>query len=149
LQGLDHAVPEVQPVAIVDPDLSRTEAPTQETGSLPRVPDRDRRRASATVPQLGPGRYVGVEDAGEVVMLPLTADLTHIGRSPSSDIVLDDSSVSRRHAILARRGDAIVVLDNRSLNGVRVNGARVTEAVLHHGDRIAVGQVTLRFVVVP
>jgi pSer/pThr/pTyr-binding forkhead associated (FHA) protein len=146
--GPDHAVPEVQPVAIADPELN-TEAPTQETGSLPRVPDRERRRASATVPQLPAGRYIGVEDVGEVVLLAITADVTHVGRSTGADIVLDDSSVSRRHAILARRGDDTVVLDDRSLNGIRVNGERVTEAVLHNGDRIAVGQVTLRFVVVP
>jgi pSer/pThr/pTyr-binding forkhead associated (FHA) protein len=132
-------------VAIADPQLN-TEAVTQETGSIPRVPDRDRRRASATMPQLAPGRYLGIEDAGEIVLLPLAADVTHIGRSPAGDIVLDDRSVSRRHALIARRGVDTVILDDRSLNGIRVNGERVNGAVLRNGDTIVIGQVTLRFI---
>jgi pSer/pThr/pTyr-binding forkhead associated (FHA) protein len=133
-------------VAIADPQPLNTDVPTQETGTIPRVPDRERKRALATLPQLAPGRYLGIEDAGEIVLLPLAADVMHIGRSPAADIVLDDSSVSRRHALLARRGAETVILDDRSLNGLRVNGERVNEAVLHDGDLIVLGQVTLRFV---
>jgi pSer/pThr/pTyr-binding forkhead associated (FHA) protein len=132
-------------VAIADPQLN-TEAPTQEAIPIPRVPDRERRRASATVPQLAPGRYLGIEDAGEIVLLELTADVMHIGRSPSADIVLDDSSVSRRHALIARRGEDSVILDDRSLNGISVNGVRVAAAVLANGDRVVVGQVALTFI---
>jgi pSer/pThr/pTyr-binding forkhead associated (FHA) protein len=132
-------------VAIADP-LPTTESPTQETGTLPRIPDRERRRASATMPRLAPGRYLAVEDGDDIVLLPLTADVMHIGRSPAADIVLDDSSVSRRHAVVARRGENTVILDDRSLNGVRVNGARVSEATLSDGDTVAIGQVLLRFV---
>jgi pSer/pThr/pTyr-binding forkhead associated (FHA) protein len=132
-------------VAIADPHPLPTEAPTQETGTIPRVVERDRRHALATLPQLAPGRYLGIEDAGEIVLLPLTADVMHIGRSPAADIVLDDSSVSRRHALLARRGAETVILDDRSLNGLRVNGERVTEAILRNGDLIVLGQVSLRF----
>jgi pSer/pThr/pTyr-binding forkhead associated (FHA) protein len=135
-------------VAIADPTLN-TEVPTQETGTIPRLPDRDRKRALATLPQLAPGRYLGIEDAGEIVLLPLTADVVRIGRSPAADVVLDDSSVSRRHALVARRGDAHVILDDRSLNGIHVNGVRVAEAVLRNGDTIVLGQVTLRFIDVP
>ena len=133
-------------MAIADPQPLNTEAPTQETGTIPRIPERDRQRALATLPQLAPGRYLGIEDAGEIVLLPLAADVMHIGRSPAADIVLDDSSVSRRHALLARRGAETVILDDRSLNGLRVNGERVNEAILRDGDMIVLGQVTLRFV---
>jgi pSer/pThr/pTyr-binding forkhead associated (FHA) protein len=101
------------------------------------------------LPPLAPGRYLGIEDAGQIVLLPLAADVMHIGRSPAADIVLDDSSVSRRHALLARRGAETVILDDRSLNGLRVNGERVNEAILRDGDTIVLGQVTLRFVDVP
>jgi pSer/pThr/pTyr-binding forkhead associated (FHA) protein len=38
-----------------------------------------------------------------------------------------------------------VVLDDRSLNGVVVNGARVREAVLDDGDTIVIGRVVLRY----
>jgi pSer/pThr/pTyr-binding forkhead associated (FHA) protein len=132
-------------VAIAAP-RSQTEAPTQETGTLPRIPERERRRASLTVPRLAPGRYLAIEDGDEIVLFSLDADLMHIGRSPAADIVLDDASVSRRHALIARRGDRTVILDDRSLNGVAVNGTRVGEAELHDGDTVAVGRVQLRFV---
>ena len=125
---------------------SQTEAPTQETGTLPRIPNRDRGRVSLTMPRLEPGRYLAIEDGDEIVLFSLNADLMHIGRSPAADIVLDDASVSRRHALVARRGEHTVILDDRSLNGVAVNGTRVGEAELHDGDTIAVGRVQLRFV---
>ena len=132
-------------MAIADP-RPNTEAPTQETGTLPRVPERDRRRASLTMPRLSPGRYLAIEDGADVVLLALDRDLTHIGRSPSSDVVLDDASVSRRHALITRRGERTVILDDRSRNGVHVNGVRVSEADLHDGDLIACGHIALRFV---
>ena len=122
-----------------------TQAPTQETGTLPRIPDRERRRA-AVLPQLAAGRYLAIEDAGEVVLMPLANDLVRVGRSPANDIVLDDASVSRRHALLAVRGDATFVLDDRSLNGVRVNGVRVSEAPLKDGDALLLGHVALHYV---
>jgi pSer/pThr/pTyr-binding forkhead associated (FHA) protein len=139
------AAAKIADVTALEPTVT-TEPPTQEeTGRLPRVPDRERRRATATVKQLAPGRYLAIEDAGEVVLLPLTAEVTHLGRSQSADIVLDDASVSRRHAIVAVRAGRTVVLDDRSLNGVVVNGARVREAALDDGDTIVIGRVVLRY----
>jgi pSer/pThr/pTyr-binding forkhead associated (FHA) protein len=132
-------------VAIADPRL-QTEAPTQETGTIPRIPEQERRRAVRTVPRLSPGRYLAIEDGSDVVLLPLAGDLTHIGRSPSSEIVLDDASVSRRHALITRRGDRTVILDDRSRNGVHVNGVRVSEADLQDGDIVVCGHITLRFI---
>ena len=132
-------------MAIADPRVP-TEAPTQETGTLPRLPDAAQRRISPNVPLLAPGRYLALDDGDDVVLLPLAADLTHIGRNPASDIVLDDASVSRRHALITRRGERTVILDDRSRNGVHVNGKRVSEADLRDGDVIVCGHVTLRFV---
>jgi pSer/pThr/pTyr-binding forkhead associated (FHA) protein len=134
----------IEAVTAVEP-TPVAEAPTQDTGALPRVPDRERRRATATLKQLAPGRYLAIEDAGDVVLLPLTAEVTHLGRSQSADIVLDDPSVSRRHAVVAFRAGRTVVLDNRSLNGVVVNGARVGEAILSDGDTIVLGRLVLRY----
>src|SRR5690349_17742676 len=133
------------PVFAADTQLN-TQAPTQETGNLPRIPDRERRRASATMPQLAPGRYLAIEDAGEVVLMAVNAEVVRVGRSPANDIVLDDSSVSRRHALLTVRGEATVILDDRSLNGIQVNGTRVSEAALKDGDIVVLGHVTLRYV---
>ena len=122
-----------------------TQAPTQETGTLARIPERERRRA-AVLPQLAPGRYLAIEDAGEVVLMELKGEVVRVGRSPANDIVLDDASVSRRHALLAIRGDVTVVLDDRSLNGVQVNGTRVSESPLSDGDALLLGHVALRYV---
>ena len=130
----------------------QTEAPTQETGPLPRLPERDRRRARATVAQPAPGRYLAIEDGGEIVLFALgerESQTLRIGRSPASDIVLDDASVSRRHAVIVHRGGRAMILDDRSLNGVFVNGERVGEAVLNDGDGIAIGHVSARFHEVP
>jgi pSer/pThr/pTyr-binding forkhead associated (FHA) protein len=78
--------------------------------------------------------------------MPLARDVVRVGRSPANDIVLDDASVSRRHALLARRNEVTFVLDDRSLNGVHVNGARVSEAPLEDGDALRLGHVALRYV---
>jgi len=131
---------------------SSTEAPTQETGPLPRLPERDRRRARATVARPAPGRYLAIEDGGEIVLFALgerEGQTLRIGRSTAADIVLDDSSVSRRHAVIVHRGGRTRILDDRSLNGVFVNGERVGEAVLSDGDGIAIGRVTARYHEVP
>ena len=133
-------------MAIADPRPQHTEAPTQETGTLPRLPEPGREPLSSALPRVAPGRYLAIQDGTEVVVLPLVGDLVHIGRSPAADVVLDDASVSRRHALITRRGDTTVILDDRSRNGLHVNGARVSEAVLEDGDTIVCGRVTLRFV---
>jgi pSer/pThr/pTyr-binding forkhead associated (FHA) protein len=146
-QGPDHALSlEVRPVAIAG-DEQHIEAPTQETGTLPQLPDEREPggRASITMPRIAPGRYLAVED-GEDTILYALSDLMHIGRSPGADIVLDDASVSRRHALVTKRGETTVILDDRSLNGVSVNGVRVSEKPLADGDTVMVGHVTLRYV---
>ena len=125
----------------------RTEAPTQETGPLPAVSDGP--QVAPTEARPAPGRYLATEEGGELVLYALGArdgQSLHVGRSPGSDIQLEDPSVSRRHAIVTHRGGRTVLLDDRSLNGIYVNGERVSEAVLSDGDWIAIGHVSLRYV---
>jgi pSer/pThr/pTyr-binding forkhead associated (FHA) protein len=131
---------------------TQTEAPTEETGPLPRLPERDRRRARALVARPAPGRYLAIEDGGEIVLFALgerEGQTLRIGRSTAADIVLDDASVSRRHAVIVHRAGRTMILDDRSLNGVYVNGERVGEAVLGDGDNIAIGRVSVRYHEVP
>jgi pSer/pThr/pTyr-binding forkhead associated (FHA) protein len=125
------------------------EVTTQIGVPLPRTNERERRRAAVTAPQLPSGRYLAIEDAGEVVVIEIADEPVHLGRSTAADVMLEHMSVSRRHAVIARRGEDHVVLDDRSLNGVVVNGERVREAVLHHGDEIRLGDVAIRFLDVP
>lgn len=124
-------------------------AQVQETGRLPRLTDRERRRAVSAAPVPEPGRYLAVESGDEVVIVALEGAVTRLGRSLSADVHLDDASVSRRHALVVLRGDEVVVLDDRSMNGTLVNGERVREAVLRDGDVIELGAVRVRFVDVP
>jgi pSer/pThr/pTyr-binding forkhead associated (FHA) protein len=102
------------------------------------------RAAAAAVWRLAPGRYLAIPDGDEVVVLPL-GRLTRIGRRSGADIVLDDTTVSRRHALVLDRGGGAVIADDRSLNGVYVNGQRVSEATLHHGDEVQLGDRVMRY----
>lgn len=92
-----------------------------------------------------PGRYIEVQGTDRRLLIPLGGDVLHIGRGLSADLHLDESSVSRRHAILVPRIDGARVLDDRSSNGTYVNGRRVQQADLSDGDVIVVGRVVLRY----
>jgi FHA domain len=96
--------------------------------------------------QLGePGEYLAYEDTGELKLVALTREWTRIGRSLAADVRFDDPTVSRRHALVVRQPDGVRVLDDRSLNGVFVNGSRIEWKVLEDGDEIVVGRYRLRF----
>jgi hypothetical protein len=92
-----------------------------------------------------PGEYLCYEEGGEVRTLALSREWTRIGRSLAADVRFDDPTVSRRHALIVRQPDGVRVLDDRSLNGVFVNGTRVEGRVLSDGDEILVGRYRLRF----
>jgi pSer/pThr/pTyr-binding forkhead associated (FHA) protein len=68
-----------------------------------------------------------------------------VGRHPDSVVVLDFPSVSARHASLDQRADGFYVVDQKSSNGTRINGAEVEEAKLNDGDRIGFGDVQAVF----
>ena len=92
-----------------------------------------------------PGEYICFEDADEIVVVPLTREWTRIGRGLAADVRFDDPTVSRRHALIVRNVDGVRVLDDRSLNGVFVNGQRVEWSPLAHGDEIRVGRHRLYY----
>ena len=75
----------------------------------------------------------------------LDSDTTTAGRHPSSDIFLDDVTVSRRHAEFVRTADGFSVRDVGSLNGTYVNRDRIDEAALAGGDEVQVGKYRLVF----
>ncbi len=96
-----------------------------------------------------PGQYLAYRDGDHSIAVPLTREWTRIGRSLAADVRFDDPTVSRRHALVARRAEGIQVLDDRSLNGVWVNGDRVEGGALSDGDEIVIGRHRLRFLDVP
>lgn len=71
---------------------------------------------------------------------------TIAGRSPDSEIFLDDVTVSRRHAAFTRHASGrYSVRDLGSLNGTYVNRQRITEAPLGNGDEVQIGKFRLVF----
>jgi pSer/pThr/pTyr-binding forkhead associated (FHA) protein len=83
------------------------------------------------------------ENAGSRFLL--NRESTAAGRRSEADIVLDDVSVSRRHAVFNRTGQGVVVKDVGSLNGTYVNRQLVDEQLLHFGDEVQIGKFRLVF----
>lgn len=92
-----------------------------------------------------PGEYLAYEDAGRLRIVSLDKEWTRVGRSLAADIRFDDPTVSRRHALIVRQPDGVRVLDDRSLNGVFVNGERVEWRALANGDEIVVGRYRIQY----
>lgn len=68
-----------------------------------------------------------------------------VGRSPSSDIVIDEPFVSATHARFTLQGPALVLEDLGSTNGTLVNGQGISQPVtLRDGDEIQIGDAVMR-----
>lgn len=93
-----------------------------------------------------PGDYVAFTSDDEVRVIELREEWTRVGRSLSADVRFDDPTVSRRHALIHRQDGTARILDDRSLNGVFLNGERVDWHELEDGDEIAVGRFRLYFI---
>jgi adenylate cyclase len=85
------------------------------------------------------------EAEGRSQVYTLVRDQASIGRASDNDIVLNDFSVSRRHAFLKREGGEWVLHDNHSTNGIRVNDRHVPNAPVASGDHAVIGTFTLSF----
>ena len=81
--------------------------------------------------------------AGE--QFPLERTQTTIGRTPDCDIFLDDVTVSRRHAIVAKGTETFTLEDLGSLNGTFLNRHRIEQADLENGDEVQIGKYRLIF----
>ena len=75
----------------------------------------------------------------------LVDDLVTIGRGPDNAIVINNPSVSARHAQLQLAGETYRLKDLGSTNGTRVNGKPVTETLLSFDDRIRFGAAEASF----
>jgi len=119
---------------LVPPDLTRVElrppAPTTESG--------------ATIVIRGPALIAQGED-GLLAEYPLSLKVTSIGRSPDNDIRVAKSAVSRKHAKVVFGPEGYTIVDLGSENGTFVNGQRITEQLLKHGDRVQIGPTEFVF----
>jgi FHA domain-containing protein len=102
--------------------------------------DREARRLEAPPPETARALLVG-----EGRRTALSGERLLVGRSRECDLVLEDPNVSRKHAELRREDGRWLIADLGSTNGLKVNGRRVTEAVLEPGDEITLGLSRLSF----
>lgn len=87
-----------------------------------------------------------ISPSGERNRFDIASADVRIGRSSSSDLVLQDLNVSRLHAQLVRRSEGFYILDAGGKNGTFVNDRRIEEPTpVHPGDRIRLGTTTLIF----
>ncbi len=80
---------------------------------------------------------------------PLTMDLpspvTTVGRDASCDVQFNVSTISRTHFQVIYQGGKYLLLDLGSTNGTSLNGSRINQAELRHGDEIKAGDAILHF----
>jgi hypothetical protein len=69
-----------------------------------------------------------------------------VGRAEDNDLCINNTNVSRHHAILVRHGAAAVLMDMNSTNGTFVNSQRIKDHVVVHGDIIAIGNHHIRYI---
>jgi pSer/pThr/pTyr-binding forkhead associated (FHA) protein len=86
------------------------------------------------------GFYEGLE-------WPLERASTVIGRGRNADLVLNEPTISRAHALLSYEGARLFVQDLGSTNGTLVNGMREDRAVLSDGDELRMGRLVLRIMI--
>ena len=107
--------------------------------SLWDLPIGRRRRRRPPVPRA----LIAVQDGVTLarLRLPPAPATRAIGRGTGCWLRLENTSVSRRHALVSRRGAACRIRDLGSLNGTLVNGVPVTVAEIHPGDVVHLGEV--------
>jgi pSer/pThr/pTyr-binding forkhead associated (FHA) protein len=123
---------------------STAEQQTERVDPIECLDDRVRHEARPADP-VEPGRYIEVQGRDQTLLIPVGGEVIHIGRGLAADLRLDESSVSRRHAILVPRSSGARILDDRSSYGTFVNGRRVQQTDLKDGDVIVLGRVMLRY----
>lgn len=83
---------------------------------------------------------------GTFHILPLTHEITRVGRDPELELTISDPSLSRVHAIIKRAGDAIWVQDQNSANGTLVNGRPISRNAfftIEDGSVIRLGSIEM------
>ncbi len=100
-----------------------------------------------TIPEFIKAYMVILEGTEEKGRFDITESPVFIGRDKGMDIRLDDSSVSREHAVLFFYDNRFYIRDLKSTNGTLVNGKRVEQVALNYKDLIQLGKCSLRFFV--
>jgi predicted component of type VI protein secretion system len=81
--------------------------------------------------------------------IPITRDVTVVGRREYCDVVIDHSSLSKRHCVIVKTDGLLVVRDLASTNGTKVKGQKVRWAALLPDDRLTLGHYKFRIYLGP
>ncbi len=101
--------------------------------------------AHAVQPMPKPFAYL-ISQTSQPKRFPILGPIWRIGRSRENELVLDDISISRRHAEIQRGPEGtFTILDRGARNGICVNGQPVQKRTLREGDMIEIGDMALRF----
>ncbi len=76
--------------------------------------------------------------------IPITKDLTVIGRKGYCDVVIDHHSLSKRHCVVVKTDGLLVIRDLATTNGTKVKGQKIRWAALLPEDRITLGGYKMR-----
>lgn len=137
-EGLDALDPEVGSATRSLPALERDEGDDDEVPA-----EADEANATRAGPPLTLEIIAG-PDAGKKKKFKGVRMV--VGRTPGVDLQLSDQSASRRHIELIYGDEGVLLKDLGSGNGTKVNGTKVSEKKLEHGDEIAIGKTKIRFV---
>ncbi len=129
-----RSVADSSPVALIEKLIAESSAEEQQV--LQEVMDGNGENAMVFIHR-GPSRGA---------RFLITAEGAAIGRSPSSEIFLDDVTVSRAHATIKREGSDFIFADSGSLNGSYINNQQATSHRLITGDEIQIGKFHMLFI---
>ena len=76
--------------------------------------------------------------------IPITKDITVVGRREYCDVQLDDPSLSKRHCVLVKTDGLLMIRDLATTNGTKVKGQMIRWAALLPNDRITLGKLKFR-----
>jgi Ca-activated chloride channel family protein len=114
--------------------------PTSESGPM------SSRVMSGVAGALPPAYLVDITDDHAKDRYTLNSPKMIIGRTPSADIQLKDSNVSRQHAVIQGQGGRFYLMDLGSTNTTRVNGKLLQRPWrLSPGDLVKIGNIELRY----
>jgi pSer/pThr/pTyr-binding forkhead associated (FHA) protein len=81
--------------------------------------------------------------------IPITKDVTVVGRREFCDVHIDSPSLSKRHCVIVRTDGLLMVRDLATTNGTKVNGQKVLWAALLPNDRLTLGRMKFRIYLGP
>ena len=88
-------------------------------------------------------RLLVYDDEMMIKAVPLSKDELSLGRISSNDVVLDDGSISRKHARVIKKGSGWNIEDLGSTNGIEYRGVRVQKSPLKPGEKYQLGRFTV------